>query len=170
LVNASPAGDTLPVWLALDADVELASAGGTRRIPYRDFTTGYRTTLLREDELLTAVLVRPLPNAARCLFRKVGTRAAQAISKVVLAAVAIQAENGAYADVRLAFGSLSATPRRATNTEAAALGKRPSVETGANAAEHLARDYSPIDDVRSTAEYRLSVARNLVREFLAGEL
>ncbi len=170
LVNASPAGDTLPVWLALDADVELAREGATRRVPYREFTTAYRTTVLREDELLTAVLVRPLPPNARCLFRKVGTRAAQAISKVVLAAVAATDSRGAYAHVRLAFGSMAATPLRAPHAENEALGSLPSSITDRGVRDALANDFAPIDDVRSTAAYRMAVAANLVREFLAGTL
>jgi CO/xanthine dehydrogenase FAD-binding subunit len=170
IVNASPAGDTLPVWLALDAEVEMTSTNGTRRVLYRDFTTAYRTAVLREDELLSAVLVRRPPAAARCLFRKVGTRAAQAISKVVLAAVAVAGPDDLYTDVRLAFGSMAETPRRAAHAERAAQGAPRSAETGRIAAQQLSADFSPIDDVRSTAAYRMAVARNLVREFLAGTL
>ncbi|MGQ0720561.1 MAG: FAD binding domain-containing protein [Candidatus Eiseniibacteriota bacterium] len=171
IVNASPAGDTLPVWLVLDAEVELVSAAGTRRVPYARFTTAYRTTERRPDELVSAVLFAPLPvERTRILFRKVGTRAAQAISKVVLAAVARTDAGGLYEDVRLAFGSMAAVPVRASEAEAAAKGRPADPETGRAAAAKLAAHLSPIDDVRSTADYRWRVARNLVREFLAGRL
>jgi len=169
VVNASPAGDTLPVWLAVDAEVELASASGTRLVPYREFTTAYRTTVRRPDELLTALLFRPLAPGTRVLFRKVGTRAAQAISKVVLAAVG-GVDSGRWEDARLAFGSLAPVPARAVRAEAAARGEPVSADTGEKASARLADDFAPIDDVRSTSGYRLRVAGNLVREFLAGRL
>jgi CO/xanthine dehydrogenase FAD-binding subunit len=171
IANASPAGDTLPVWLALDADVELVSAAGRRLVPYRDFTPEYRRTVRRPDELIAAVLFAPLPrDRTRVLFRKVGTRAAQAISKVVLAAVLRTGADGTYRDVRLAFGSMAPVPRRAAAAERAATGMPPSPAAGAAAAAALGQDLAPIDDVRSTAEYRRRVAANLVRELLAGAL
>ncbi len=172
LVNASPAGDTLPVWLVLDAEVELASAAGTRRVPYRDFTTSYRTTVRRPDELVTAVLFAPPPGAhtTHLLFRKVGTRAAQAISKVVFAGMTHVDDRGRFVDVRLAFGSMAPTPVRAAAAEAITIGVEPGSVAGRAAAAALSEDLSPIDDVRSTADYRMRVAENLVREFLAGNL
>jgi CO/xanthine dehydrogenase FAD-binding subunit len=171
LVNASPAGDTLPVWLVLDAEVELASGRGTRRVPYREFTPSYRTTVRRPDELVTAVRFEPPPKErSRLLFRKVGTRAVQAISKVVVAGLLRTDATNRLVDVRLAFGSMAPVPVRATAAEREAIGRAPSVATGRAAAERLDADLSPIDDVRSTAAYRMRVARNLTREFLAGRL
>jgi CO/xanthine dehydrogenase FAD-binding subunit len=172
LVNASPAGDTLPVWLVLDAEVELTSAAGVRRVPYRDFTPAYRTTVRRPDELVTAVLYAPPPGAhsTHILFRKIGTRAAQAISKVVFAGMAHVDPAGTLVDVRLAFGSMAPTPVRAAAAEAAATSRPFGPETGRAAAARLAEDLAPIDDVRSTAAYRRRVSENLVREFLAGNL
>jgi CO/xanthine dehydrogenase FAD-binding subunit len=170
VANASPAGDTLPVWLALEAHVELGSASGTRLVAYRDFTPSYRTTVARPDEIITAILFTPPEPGTRILFRKVGTRAAQAISKVVLAALARTGPDGRYSDVRLAFGSMAPVPVRARRAEEAALGQPPGRETGLRAAAELARDLTPIDDLRSTAAYRMGVARNLVRELLAGGL
>jgi CO/xanthine dehydrogenase FAD-binding subunit len=171
IVNASPAGDTLPVWLALDADIELASVRGTRRVPYREFMTGYRQTALREDELLTAVEFPRLPGTGwRGLYRKVGTRAAQAISKVVMVGLARSDGRGAYDDVRLAFGSMAPVTVRAQAAEAAALAGAPGETAGEQAAAALTRDLTPIDDVRSTGAYRMRVAQNLVREFVAGRL
>lgn len=143
VVNASPAGDTLPVWLVLEAEVELVSAHGSRRVPYAAFHLGYRKVDLRGDELLAALRFMPPPRDAVTLFRKVGTRSAQAISKVVLAALRRTGAGGSLVDVRLAFGSMAPVP---------------------------VRSLAPIDDVRSTAAYRMRVAENLVREFLAGRL
>ena len=171
VVNASPAGDTLPVWLALEAEVELTSARGVRRVPYASFHLGYRKVDRREDELLTAILVAPLPReGTSLLFRKVGTRSAQAISKVVLAAVRRVDATGRLTDVRLAFGSMASVPMRAAAAEAAARGRHVSTPTGRDAAARLHESLAPIDDVRSTAVYRMRVAESLVREFLAGRL
>jgi len=171
IVNASPAGDTLPVWLALDAEVELVSTAGVRRVPYRDFTPEYRRTVRRPDELLAAVIFRPLgAERTRVLFRKVGTRAAQAISKVVMAAVLRTGDDGRYSEVRLAFGSMAPVPCRATAAERAARGRVPDLAAGVAAATALREDLSPIDDLRATAEYRWRVAANLVRELVAGRL
>lgn len=170
IVNGSPAGDTLPVWLALDAELELASTRGRRRVPYGQFMTGYRQTVLEPDELLTAVLFHPRTDSAqRIYFRKVAPRAAQGISKVVFAAIA-GLEGERYRQVRLAFGSMGATTLRAVTAEQRAEGEPPSLSLGEQVAQTLARDLAPIDDQRSTADYRLRVAKNLVREFLAGNL
>lgn len=171
IVNASPAGDTLPVWLVLDAEVELASSAGVRRVPYREFTPSYRTTARQPNELVTAILFSPLPRAGTyVLFRKIGTRRAQAISKIVFAGVRRVEEDGRHVDVRLAFGSVGPVPVLARAASAAALGHPANAETGEVAAALLDRDLSPIDDVRSTAAYRRATARHLVREFLAGQL
>jgi len=113
----------------------------------------------------------PLPREGTVvLFRKVGTRAAQAISKVVFAGVRRAGPDGRLADVRLALGSVAAVPVRAGNAERAATGRPSGPDAGEAAAAALDGDISPIDDVRSTAAYRRSVARNLVREFVAGGL
>ncbi len=170
IVNSSPAGDTLPVWLALDAEVELQSAGGIRRMPYEQFLQGYRQTALGPDELLTAVMFQPRNCAeSRWYFRKVATRRAQGISKLVFAALT-DVVDGRLTNVRLAFGSAGPTTVRARAAEQAAQRAGMSLEAGIHAAELLAEDLSPIDDHRSTAEYRLRVARNLLREFVACNL
>ena len=170
IANSSPAGDTLPVWLVLDAEVELQSANGTRRMAYEQFLQGYRRTALRPDELLAAVRFVPRQEAtSRWYFRKVATRRAQGISKLVFAGLA-DVIDGRLRDVRLAFGSAGPTALRARSAEQSAEGAVLSTETGVCAADCLPNDLSPIDDYRSTADYRLRVARNLVREFLAGHL
>jgi CO/xanthine dehydrogenase FAD-binding subunit len=171
IVNASPAGDTLPVWLALDAAIELHSVRGVRRLPYARFMAGYRRTAREPDELLTAVLFqRPGSGTVRLLYRKIGTRAAQAISKVVFAGIASLDESGLYRDVRLAFGSMGPTPLRAGAAERFVIAAHPEADLGRRAAELLPQDLCPIDDLRSTADYRMRVARNLVREFVGGHL
>lgn len=170
IANGSPAGDTLPVWLALEAELELASQRGRRRIPYGQFMTGYRRCVLQPDELLAAVRFCPRSDATlQCYFRKVAPRAAQGISKLVFAAIASLNE-GRYRNVRLALGSMGPTTIRALRAERRAEGEAPSLRLGEQAAETLIEDLSPIDDHRSTADYRLRVAKNLVREFLAGNL
>src|SRR5437879_4811389 len=139
VANASPAGDTLPVLAAADATVVLQSAGGERRVPFTAFYTGYRKSVRRPDELIAALEVPPV--RGRQWFRKVGTRAAQAISKVVMAAV----DNDAP---RIALGSVAPTVVRLPRTEAA-------LARGAGVAEAqriLADEIAPIDDMRSTAE------------------
>ena len=147
LANASPAGDTLPVLLAADAVV----VTDRRTIPVADFFTGYRRTALQAGELIVAVR---FPLDGRVLrFRKVGTRAAQAISKVVVAV--------SSAPARVAVGSVAEVPLRARMAEAA-LG-RGDVD-GAVAA--VAADIRPIDDVRSTAAYRSAVTQNVLRQLL----
>jgi len=152
VANASPAGDTLPVLAVADATVVLASASGTRRVPFTAFYTGYRQSVRRADELIVALEIPPVRGTQ--LFRKVGTRAAQAISKVVFAAVA-------GAEPRIALGSVAPTVVRARRTEAA-LAAGASI---ADAQRTLIAEISPIDDIRSTAEYRRQVAANLLARF-----
>jgi xanthine dehydrogenase small subunit len=154
VANGSPAGDTLPVLAAAEATLVLASADGERRVPFTGFYTGYRTSVLRPDELIAAIVVPPVPGAQ--WFRKVGTRAAQAISKVVMAAV-----RGPVP--RVALGSVAPTVVRLPRTEAA-------LAAGASVTEAqrvLAEEVDPIDDLRSTAEYRRRVAVNLLGRFWA---
>lgn len=149
VANASPAGDTLPVLAVADAIVVLESAAGTRRVPFNAFYTGYRQTVRRPDELITSFELPRVPGPQ--YFRKVGTRAAQAISKVVIAA-------SGRDHLRIALGSVAPTVVRALRTEAA-------VAAGASLEEAqrtLAAEIAPIDDIRSTAEYRRRVAANLL--------
>ncbi len=163
IANASPAGDTLPVLMALDAEVEVASkARGTRRIPIDTLYTGYRKLAMAPDELITRVFL-PTPHPADVQhFRKVGTRLAQAISKVVFGA-RVRLEDGKVTDARVAFGSVAATPVRCPKVEAALVGRAPDPA----AADRLLDDIAPIDDVRSTADYRRIVAVRTLRSFIA---
>jgi CO/xanthine dehydrogenase FAD-binding subunit len=162
IANASPAGDTLPVLAAADATVVLKSVAGTRRVPFSAFYTGYRTTVRRPDELITSVEIPVL--GGRQWFRKVGTRAAQAISKVVIAARLEPSKGSRPAIVRVAFGSVAPTVVRAIRTEAA-LAAGHSLQTALGL---LAGEIAPIDDIRSTAVYRRRVAANLLTSFWNG--
>lgn len=168
IANASPAADTPPALLAYGAEVELVSAGGTRSVDYAEFHTGYRQTLMRADELITRVRVRRPSAGARHFYRKVGTRRAQAISKVCFAALAEVGEGGELNEVRIALGSVAPTVVRCRETEARLRGRAPEAELLKESLDALARDVAPIDDLRSTARYRLRVAQNLLAEFLSG--
>jgi xanthine dehydrogenase small subunit len=152
IANGSPAGDTLPVLAVAEATVVLRSADRTRRVPFTSFYTGYRASVAQPDELIVAVEVPRIEG--RQWFRKVGTRRAQAISKVVMAGVRGVAP-------RIAFGSVAPTVVRATRTEAA-LASGASLDV---AARTLQDDICPIDDFRSTAAYRRRVAANLLAAF-----
>jgi xanthine dehydrogenase small subunit len=161
VANASPAGDTLPVLAAADADVVLVSADrGERRVPLTRFYSGYRSTVRRPDELVAAIEIPPI--LGRQWWRKVGTRRAQAISKVVVAGTYLDAGPHHAPLVRLAFGSVAPTVVRVPATEAA-------LSEGASVAEAqgvLAAEVAPIDDLRSTADYRRAVCVNLLARFL----
>ncbi|HEX8286311.1 MAG TPA: xanthine dehydrogenase family protein subunit M [Pyrinomonadaceae bacterium] len=167
IANASPAADTPPALLAYDAEVELVSAAGVRRVPYAEFHTGYKRTVMRADELIAAVLLPRPSQGARHYYRKVGTRRAQAISKVCFAALA-EVDGDALGAVRVALGSVAPVVMRCPRTEGVLNGRRPDAALLDEAAEELAREITPIDDVRSTARYRTRVARNLLAEFLSG--
>ena len=164
--NASPAGDTLPVLLALDAEFVLGSARGERVVPAAEFWPAYRRTALAPDELILRIQV-PFAPGREVRFRKVGTRRAQSISKVVMAlAWRDGADDAEWRSVRLALGSVAATPIRAAATESVLEGRPPTPETADLAAETLAGELHPIDDVRSTAEYRRVVAARVLHRLI----
>jgi CO/xanthine dehydrogenase FAD-binding subunit len=175
IANASPAADTPPALLAYDAELELASPGSRRRVPYRDFHTGYKKMDLRPGELIARIHLPPraewLPPAAgsstggRDYYRKIGTRRAQAISKVCFAG-AIRMDGPRVADVRIALASVAPTVIRAYRAEDAVRGTTIDGASIAAALQALDSEISPIDDIRSTARYRRRVAANLLRDFL----
>ena len=166
IANASPAGDSLPVLLASDAEIVVGGARGERSIPAADFWVAYRRIALEPDELVLRVRI-PLTAGREIRFRKVGTRRAQAISKVVLAvAWREHGRAGGWSDVRLALGSVAPTPIRAAATEAVLEGSRPTPATADRAAETLASELRPIDDVRSTADYRRTVAARVLHRLI----
>jgi CO/xanthine dehydrogenase FAD-binding subunit len=163
-INASPAGDTLPVLLATDAELVLGSARGERTVAAKDFWPSYRKTACAADELLLRIRF-PLPRGREMRFRKVGTRRAQAISKVVMA-LSWREDGGVWRDVRVALGSVAATPIRATETERVLEGAAPRETTADHAASTLANEIHPIDDVRSTADYRRVVSSRILHRLL----
>ena len=167
IANASPAADTPPVLLVYDAELELISASGSRRVPYGKFHLGYKQMDLRRGEIIARILLPPSggTSAWRSYYRKVGTRRAQAISKVCMAGM-IRVEANAIQDVRIAIGSVAPTVVRAVTTEEALRGQPLDAGTIAAAERALLTEIAPIDDIRSTARYRARVAANLLREFL----
>jgi CO/xanthine dehydrogenase FAD-binding subunit len=166
IVNGSPAADSPPALLVYDAEIELISARGARWVPYHGFHQGYKKLLLAPDELLGHIRLQRRFKTWRQYYRKVGTRKAQAISKVCFAGGALM-EDGRIRDIRIALGSIAPIVLRAVKTEEVLRGATLTPEVMATARETLAREISPIDDIRSTARYRLRVAQNLLEEFLS---
>lgn len=165
IVNGSPAADAPPALLVYDVEIELISQRGVRRLPYADFHLGYKQSVLMRDELVLALhLPRRFAKHAQYL-RKVGTRKAMAITKVALAGTAI-VEEGRVTEVRLAAASVADRPLRMIATEDALLGRALTSEHINAARAALLSEVRPIDDIRSTAEYRRHVAANLLDEFL----
>jgi len=165
LCNASPAADGVPPLLALDAEVELASAAGRRRLPLAEFLAGNRKTLRRSDEILAAVLVPRRTENAASAFLKLGARRYLVISISMVAAV-VKADAGRVVEAHIAVGSCSAKAQRLTDLEIAMVGLPAKVGIGAAVtAEHL-KTLSPIDDVRATADYRRDASLTLVQRAL----
>ena len=165
IVNASPAADSLPALLVYEADLILVSVRGERRVPYLLFHTGYKKTTLVADELIQSVCLPRRFAGYVSYTRKVGTRKAQAVSKVCIAALA-RMENGMVQDVRIALGSVAPTPIRLTETERILMRKPLARSLAELAASTAAAEVRPIDDIRSTARYRASVVGNLVSDFI----
>ena len=165
IMNASPAADSPPALLAYDAELELSASRGVRWISYNGFHTGYKQMGIRDDELLTRIR---LPRSAAPLvhyYRKVGTRKAQAISKVCFAGV-LRVEGNAIEEVRIGLGSVAPVPLRCARTENALRGQTISDDLIEEAIKEFSAEVSPIDDIRSTRNYRLRVAQNLLIDFL----
>jgi CO/xanthine dehydrogenase FAD-binding subunit len=165
IANGSPAADSPPALLVYDAELELISSRGTRRIAYADFHLGYKKMNLAADELLYAIHLPRTNRRLRHYARKVGSRRAQAISKVCFHG-AIQMDGDSIRDVRLAFGSVAPYPLRCRNVEQFLSGQRPTASLIEAARQKLSEDISPIDDIRSTASYRSHVSQNLLADFL----
>jgi OHCU decarboxylase len=165
IVNASPAADSLPALLVYDAELILVSVRGERPVPYLDFHTGYKKTLLAADELIRSVRIKRRFREYFAYSRKVGARNAQAIAKVCIAALG-KSSNQMIEEVRIAAGSVAPTPLRLWRTEQLLRGKRVTAELMSEARHLAMEEITPIDDVRSTAAYRSAVLGNLVEEFL----
>ncbi len=165
IVNASPAADSLPALLVYEAELMLVSVRGERRVPYVDFHTGYKKTLLAPDELIRAICLPRRTSGYVSYSRKVGARNGQAISKVCVAALG-QLSNGKVNDVRIAAGSVAPVPLRLRETEGVVKGNTIDSALMQHAKKAAAGEIRPIDDIRSTAAYRSAVLGNLVMEFL----
>jgi CO/xanthine dehydrogenase FAD-binding subunit len=171
LCNASPAADSVPPLLTLDADVELVSQAGVRRVALADFIVGNRKTLRRPSEILSQIFVPRMVENAASTFLKLGARRYLVISIAMVAAV-IQMDSGGWiTDARVAIGSCSVVARRLPDLEHALIGA--SVASGAASpalgsivtADHL-KDLSPVSDVRAAAAYRRDAALRLVQRAL----
>src|SRR6267378_2577069 len=165
IVNASPAADSPPALLAYDAELELISKQGERRIPYYKFHSGYKQVDLRPGELLRAIHLPRTTKRLTHYYRKVGTRKAQAISKTCFAGVGRLVDDR-IAEIRIALGSVAPIPIRCTQTEGALLNRAIDSDTLTAAKATLAAEISPIDDLRSTRDYRLRVSLNLLEDFI----
>jgi CO/xanthine dehydrogenase FAD-binding subunit len=166
LCNASPAADSVPPLLALDAEVELLSRSGKRRMALAEFIVGNRKTQRRQDEILTAVIVPRELDDATSVFLKLGARRYLVISIVMVAAV-IKVDRGRVKEARIAVGACSARAQRLTGLEQELRGNPATLGIGARVRpEHLA-GLSPIDDARATASYRREAALTLVARALA---
>ncbi len=165
IANASPAADSAPPLLAYGATLSLKSIHGERFVPYREFHTGYKQMQLARGEMITSIHLPRQFSGWQHYARKVGARKAQAISKVCLNGL-LHLEGDTVTGVAVALGSVAPTPVRCTAAEAEILGKAISPAVIARAKDALSIEIKPIDDIRSTAQYRAQVARNLLGEFL----
>jgi len=166
IANASPAADSPPALLAYDAELELVSSKGARWVPYSAFHTGYKTTLLAKGELISKVRLPRVPGRFE-LYRKVGPRKAQAISKVCFAAAAT-VDSGAVSAVRIALGGVAPVVTRCPKTEAVVAREFAANDVLEHAIATLRLEIAPIDDIRSNARYRQRVAENILGDFLMG--
>jgi xanthine dehydrogenase small subunit len=165
IVNASPAGDSLPVLAAYDAEIEIGSTRGIKRVPFNQFYTGYRRSVLESDELVLAVRLPKLQEGEVDFFCKVGTRRAQAISKTVIAAKS-RVDDQRINSISIAVGSVAPTVVRAYQTESLLAGSVITTELMDNARKMIAQEITPITDLRSTEHYRRTVTGNILVKFL----
>jgi xanthine dehydrogenase small subunit len=164
VANASPIGDMPPLLLALDAVLIIASASGVRRLPVDAFFKGYRTTALAPGEVLAAIEIpRPAADIRLGLY-KVSKRFEQDIS-AVCGAFALRLEGAQVAGIRIAYGGMAAVPRRAPAAEASLTGQPWNADSLAVAMAAIDASFTPLSDMRASAEYRKLVARNLLLKF-----
>jgi CO/xanthine dehydrogenase FAD-binding subunit len=170
IANASPAADGVPALIAYDAEIELQSRGGRRRVPLAKFYSGYKQMDRQPDEIITSIHL-PLPQVGwSYYYRKVGTRRFQAISKTLLAGRICRTPDGTVQDLRMVFASVAPYTLRAVQTENMIRGRHVTPELIEEAATAVQDEIHPIDDIRSTERYRRRVTSNLVRDFLKQSL
>jgi CO/xanthine dehydrogenase FAD-binding subunit len=166
IVNASPAGDTLPILAAFDAQLELGSHRGIRVVPFNEFYTGYRQTVLAPDELVVAIKIPKSKPKEKLFFQKVGSRQALVISKVVMAAKAAVDDDQKINSIQIGVGSVAPTVMRLPQTEALLSGQMLTNELIGRARQTAMQEIKPITDVRSTEYYRRKITGNLLMKFL----
>ena len=167
IANGSPAADSPPALLVYDAELELLSANGSRWVPYDAFHTGYKTNQMAANEIIGHIRLPRRTSGCSQYLRKAGTRRAQAISKVALAGLA-EIADGTVKHIRIALASVAPVPLRCLETERWLMGRSINPAVIAEAKAKIAAEIAPIDDIRSTAEYRRRVSANLLGEFLEG--
>jgi CO/xanthine dehydrogenase FAD-binding subunit len=165
IANASPAADSPPALLVYDAEIELLSATGSRWVPYAAFHTGYKTSVMRSDEIISHIRLPRTTAGCVQYLRKVGTRRAQAIAKVALAGLA-KTSGGVVERARIALASVAPIPIRCAQTEAVLAGRKIDRTAIEEAKAKIALEIAPISDIRSTQDYRRQVTVNLLQEFL----
>lgn len=165
ICNASPAADGVPPLLSLDAEVEIAATAGTRRLLLAQFIDGYRHTVLRPDEIVTAIHVPR--SSARGHFLKLGARRYLVISITMVAGTLDLDDAGRIRSARLAVGACSAVPQRLHALEADLAGHK-LADAAALVCEHHLGHLAPIDDVRATGAFRAHAALTLMRDLVAG--
>ena len=165
IANGSPAADSPPALLVYDAEIELLSAAGTRWAAYAQFHTGYKTSMMRPDEIIGRIRLPRRTAGCTQYLRKVGTRRAQAIAKVALAGLA-QTSGGVVQRIRIALASVAPMPMRCLAVESMLVGRKLDRATIEEAKQRIASEIAPISDIRSTQDYRRRVTVNLLEEFL----
>jgi len=167
ICNASPAGDTPPALLCYDAEIELSSSDEVRWIPYREFHLDYKKLHKKPNELLTRIKIPKTSPSRFELYEKVGTRLAQAISKICFAGLIEFTEDKKISKIRLAWGAMGPYVLRSEETEKVLGLKKIDTQSIELAVATLLQELSPIGDIRSTSEYRKKVATNLLKHFLS---
>ncbi len=165
IANASPAADSPPALLVYDAEIELLSASGARWVSYDGFHMGYKTSVMRSDEIIGHIRLPRVTAGCVQYLRKVGTRRAQAIAKVAMAGLA-KTSGGVVERIRIALASVAPMPIRCTETEAVLAGRKVDRVVIEEAKAKIALEIAPISDIRSTQDYRRRVSVNLLQEFL----
>jgi len=169
LCNASPAADTAPPLLVLNAEVKLNSVDGERTVPLMKFFTGPKQTVLKPNELMTEIIIPKPPENSGMKFIKLGRRNAHTLSIVAVAAL-VKVEDERFGDVRIALNAVAPTPIRALKTEKALIGENVSIEVIEEKVKLVAEEVNPITDVRASAEYRREMSVVLTRDAIIESL
>lgn len=164
IANGSPIGDSMPALMALGATVQLASSSSTRSIGLEELYLGYKQNAMTPDEVIVSVSVRKRERNSVFRTYKVSKRFDSDIS-AVCAAFLVNFDGDKISSSKLAFGGMAAVPKRAEATEATLAGKTWNEATVQFAMDAIVKDFTPMSDMRATAEYRMAVARNLLYRF-----